>query len=184
MTQQQNLLTPDVKALIGQASDVTEMYGVVDQESVRRFIVGIPDQDPRHWDAELASPRFGGTTTPAAMVSYIGNRQPPWQADHFHELMLENPLRDQVSMHRAETGGLPDFRSVAKTKSHLHGGDEVEIFRYPNLGDRIFYQTRYANIEEKVGRDGTPFLVITRETRFWNQDDETILIVRALGLER
>ena len=93
MTQQQNLLTSDVKALIGQASDVTEMYGVVDQESVRRFIVGIPDQDPRHWDAELASPRFGGTTTPAAMVSYIGNRQPPWQADHFHELMLENPLR-------------------------------------------------------------------------------------------
>lgn len=184
MTQRETLLTPEVKALIGQSTPVNEMYGVVDTETVRRYVVGIPDQDPRHWDEELARPRFGGTTTPAAMVSYIADRLPPWEEDRFHELMLEDPFRDQVSMHRRETSGLTPVRDVAKTRSHLHGGDEVEVFRYPKLGDRVFYQSRYANIQEKVGRDGKPFLVITRETRYWNQDDETLLIVRALGIER
>ena len=161
-----------------------EMYGTVDQETVRRYIVGIPNQDPRHWDEELARPRFGGTTTPGAMVTYIADRLPPWADDRAQELMLRDPYRDQVTMHREDTGDLTPIRNVATTRSHLHGGDEVEILRYPKIGDRIFYQTRYASIDEKIGRDGAPFLVIVRETRYWNQDDETILILRAIGIER
>ena len=64
-TDEPTLLTDEVKALIGQETELEEMYGVVDTETVRRYIIGIPDQDPRHWDEELASPRFGGTTTPS-----------------------------------------------------------------------------------------------------------------------
>jgi len=177
-------LTPAVKALIGQETEVTEMYGVIDQETVRRYVVGIPDQDPRHWDEDLAKERFGTTTAPAAMISYTALRSAPWEEDHFHELMLEDPWRDQVSMRRPDSAGLAEVRAVAGTRSHLHGGDELEVYAYPKLGDRIFFQTRYADIQEKLGSNGQPFLLITRETRFWNQDDQTLLILRALGIER
>ena len=68
-------------------------------------------------------------------------------------------------------------------KRHLHAGDEVEILRYPKIGDRIFYQSKYVDIQEKQGREG-PFLLITSEQRFWNQDDETICIQRTLGISR
>ncbi len=184
MKNTQTLLTPAVKALIGTTNEVTEMYGTIDQETVRRYVVGIPDQDPRHWDAELAGPRFGGPTTPAVMVTYVAARQPPWQPDEFHERMLEDPLRDSVQMVRSSDDLLAAIRSAAPTTSHLHAGDEVEMYRYPALGDRIFFQTRYADIQEKVGSDGQPFLLITRETRYWNQNDETILVLRQLGIER
>jgi len=178
------LLTPQVEALVGQTSEVVKMYGTVDQETVRRYVIGIPDQDPRHWDAELAAPLFGATTAPAAMVTYIGHRRPPWEPDDFPRLMAEDPLRDSVSMVRSGDDLLASVRAVASTSSHLHAGDEIEVLAYPKLGDRIFYQSRFANIEEKVGRDGKPFLLITRETRFWNQNDQTLVVLRALGIER
>ena len=43
-----------VQALVGQSTGVQEMYDVVDKETIRRHVRCIPDQDPRHWDEELA----------------------------------------------------------------------------------------------------------------------------------
>ena len=93
-TDEPTLLTDEVKALIGQETELEEMYGVVDTETVRRYIIGIPDQDPRHWDEELASPRFGGTSTPPMMVHYISNRKPPWEEDEMSEIMAKDPFSD------------------------------------------------------------------------------------------
>ena len=185
MTQEatQTLLTPEVKALIGQSSEVREMYGTVDVETVRRFIVGIPDQDPRHWDEELARPRFGGTTTPPCMVSYIGSRVPPWEPDRMHETMLADPFHDSGGGMRTKEG-LPEIRDVASTRSHLHAGDECEVLQYPKIGDRLFFQSKWVDIQEKTGRDGRHFLLATRETRYWNQNDEILLIARQVGIER
>ena len=83
-----------------------------------------------------------------------------------------------------QKGQLTPIRQVAPTRSHLHLGAEVEVYRYPKLGDRIFYQSKYADIQEKRDRTGKAFLLITRETRYWNQNNETICIVRTLGGER
>ena len=65
----------------------------------------------------------------------------------------------------------------------MHAGDEIEFYRYPKIGDRIFSQARYADIQEKIGRDGEPFLLTTTEIRYWNQDGETLLIARILRIE-
>jgi hypothetical protein len=186
VTQQgeQALLTPEVKALIGRTTEVREMYGVVDQETVRRYIVGIPDQDPRHWDEELAKPRFGATTTPAVMLSYISGRKPPWEPDRMPEIMKRYPLSDGGGGMARLEGGLPSLREVSPVRSHLHAGDEIEVLQYPKLGDRIFYQSRIADIVEKKGRDGKPFLLLIRETQYWNQDNELLLKVRGVGIER
>ena len=66
----------------------------------------------------------------------------------------------------------------------LNAGNEIELYAYPSIGDTIFFQNRYSDIRERLGRDGTPFLIITRETRFWNQDDVTLCITRASTIRR
>ena len=170
MVETQSLLTPELKELIGYSTEPVEMYDVIDRETIRRFVIGIPDQDPRHWDDELAKPRYGSVTTPPMLLTYMANRKPPYEASG-------------RGMKRAEKA-LPPIGQRTKVTRHLHGGDEFELFRYAKLGDRIFYQRRYVNIEEKVGRSEEPFLLVTFETRYWNQDNETILVHREIDIYR
>jgi hypothetical protein len=160
------------------------MYGTVDLETVRRYIVGIPDQDPRHWDGALGKARFGTTTTPAVMVHYIAGRQAPWVPDQLHAVMAEDPYSDSGYAATEDGDWLPSIRTVAPVKSHLHAGDEIEVLQYPKIGDRIFYQSRWVDIQEKRGRDGRPFLLVTHETKYWNQDNDLLLLVRGVGIER
>jgi len=179
------LLTPEVEALIGMSTDVQQMHDVVDRESVRRIVRAIPDQDPRHWDEELAKTRYGGVTTPAMLAAHIAQRTPPGTEDDLNELMLEDWFRDDGGRSAARQTGrtLPSVRAAAGTRSQLNAGEEVELYRYPRLGDRIFYQTRYSGIQERRSRSGRPMLMVITETRYWNQDDETIMILRTTGME-
>ena len=184
MAQQgKSLMTPEIEALIGYMSEVTQMHGVVDKESIRLFATGIPDQDPHYWDEELAKPRFGGVTAPPSLVRYIALRKPPWEEDKMDEIMNDNPFDDGGGgiSRRDEETALPPVRW--KGSRYLHAGNEVEIFRYPRLGDRIFQQSKYLDIQEKMGSSG-PFLLVTSEKRFWDQNDELIYIERHLGIMR
>jgi hypothetical protein len=182
MTQKGSLLTPEVKALIGQTTEVVEMYGEIDKETVRRLVHGIPDQDPRYWDDTLAAPRYGATTMPPLTAIYAAPRRPPWEEDDLDDIMNADWFSDASGAMYRHTQALPDFRSASHTTRHLHAGDEIEMYRYPKLGDRIFYQSKYASIQEKMGKRG-PFLLVIRETRYWNQDDALICIVRTLSIE-
>ena len=187
MTQRDDkvLLTPEVEALIGRSTDILEMHDVVDRETIRRHVRAIPDQDPLHWDEELAKPRYGGVTTPPMLAVHIAQRIPPEVEDDLNELMLEDWFRDNGRPSRARQVGrpLPSVRAVAGTRSQLNAGDEVELYRYPRLGDRIFYQTRYSGIQERRSRSGRPMLMVITETRYWNQDEATIMILRTTGME-
>ncbi len=122
---------------------------------------------------------------PPAMVSLIATRQYPDAEDRLHETMLEDWFRDGAGGGRRRQSGrtLPPVRTLINSKTHLHTGDEMEFFRYPTLGDKIYYQTRYSDIQEKRSRSGRLMLMVTTETRYWNQKDETILIFRTTGME-
>ena len=50
--------------------------------------------------------------------------------------------------------------------------------------DKIFFQNKYSDIRERSGRDGKPFLIITRETTFRNQNDAVLCITRASTIRR
>ena len=181
--EQRVLLTPAVEALLGQSTGVQEMYDVVDKETIRRHVRCIPDQDPRHWDEELAKPRYGGTTTPPVMVSFIASRTPPQVEDDLNEVLLNDWFRDSGA---SSAGGkrLQRVGDVVGARSHFHTGDEVVLSRYPRVGDRIFFETKYILIEEMRMRGGTtPALTSTLETRYWNQDDETIMLFRNTGMD-
>ena len=66
----------------------------------------------------------------------------------------------------------------------LNAGNELEIYKYPSIGDTIFFQNRYSDIRERVGRDGKPFLIVTTETTYKNQKDEVLCITRASSIRR
>ena len=175
-------LTPEVSAMIGVEGDVVECWGVVDAEYLRRFTQAVMDPDPRYWDPEYAAAsRYGQIITPPIMVSYMGNRLPPSEGDPVTRAFEENPQSDGLGG-VALPGELP--RIPTDLVRILNAGNEIELYQYPSIGDRVFYQHRYSDIRERTGRDGNPFLIVTRETSFRNQDGELLCITRASGIRR
>ena len=183
MTQQtESALTPEVRAMIGVAGDTVEAWGVVDAEYLRRFTQAVMDPDPMYWDEEYArDSRYGEITTPPIMVSYMASRIRPDQEDPITRAFEENPESDGIgSVERP--GELPPVpTSLVRV---LNAGNELEIYKYPSIGDKVYFQNRYSDIRERVGRDGKPFLIITRETRYWNQKNEVLCITRASTIRR
>ena len=64
------------------------------------------------------------------------------------------------------------------------GSKEKQVYQYPKIGDKIFFQNRYHDIRERVGRDGKPFLIITREITYTNQDKALLCITRQSSIRR
>ena len=183
MTQQtQTALTPEVSAMIGVSGDVVEAWGVVDEEYLRRFTQAVMDPDPRYWDREFAkSTPYGEIITPPIMVSYMTGRIRPDQEDPITKAFEENPMSDGIG--RVERpGSLPPVPTDLIRV--LNAGNGLEVYKYPSIGDKIFFQNKYSDIRERVGRDGNPFLIITIETRYKNQKGEVLCITRASTIRR
>ena len=66
----------------------------------------------------------------------------------------------------------------------LNGGNEIELYQYPTLGDVIFSQSRYSDIRERTGRDGSHMLLIVTETSYTNQNEDLLCILRSVGIRR
>lgn len=178
----ESALTPEVKAMIGVAGDMVESWGVVDAEYLRRFTQAVMDPDPMYWDEEYAKKsRYGEITTPPIMVSYLSSRIPPDQDDAISNAFEENPESDGIGSVK-RPGELPHVPTDLVRV--LNAGNELEIYRYPSIGDKVFFQHSYSDIRERVGRDGKSFLIITRETKYWNQKDDLLCITRASSIRR
>ena len=183
MTQEtQSALTLEVRAMIGVSGEVVEAWGVVDTEYLRRFTQAVMDPDPRYWDTEFAeSTQYGEIITPPIMVSYLASRIRPDQDDPVSRAFQENPESDGIgSIERP--GELPPVPTDLVRV--LNAGNELEIYQYPSIGDKVFFQNKYSDIRERVGRDGKPFLIITRETAYKNQDGALLCITRASSIRR
>ena len=96
----------------------------------------------------------------------------------------ENPESDGIGGVRTpETrGGLPDVPT--HLLRILNAGNEIELLQYPKLGDKIYQQSMYSDIKERVGKDGTRFLVVTTQTTYTNQDGAVLCILRASQIRR
>ena len=178
MTQQtESALSAEVKAMIGVSGDIVESWGNVDAEYLRRFTQAVMDPDPRYWDEEFASQsKYGEIITPPIMVSYMASRIPPEQEDAITRAFEDNPMSDGIGDVK-RPGELPPVPT--NLVRVLNAGNELEIYQYPSIGDKIFFQNKYSDIRERIGRDGKPFLIITRETTFKNQNDAVLCITRA-----
>ena len=175
----QSALTPEVRAMIGVAGDVVESWGTVDEEYLRRFTQAVMDPDPRYWDKEFASKtHYGGIIAPPIMESYMTSRIRPDQDDPITRAFEENPESDGVE----RPGALPPVPTHLVRV--LNAGNEIEVYQYPGIGDKIYFQNRYSDIRERVGREGNPFLIITVETSYRNQKEELLCITRQSSIRR
>lgn len=180
-------LTPAVKAVIGATAEKIEAslpWGI-EREGLRIFTQAIMDPDPRYWDDEFAkTTKFGQVITPPIYCTYLGRRTRPGSEDPITRAFAENPNSDGIGgVRTAETrGGLPDVPTHLKRV--LNAGNEIELRQYPKIGDRIFSQAKYADIKERVGKDGSQMLIVSTETVYTNQNGEVLCILRASGIRR
>lgn len=185
--QNESALTPEVKAVIGATGEKIEAslpWGI-EREGLRVFTNAIMDPDPRYWDDEFAkTTKFGHIVTPPIYCTYLGRRTRPGSEDPVTRAFAENPNSDGIGgVRTAESrGGLPDVPT--NLKRILNAGNEIEVRQYPKLGDRIFSQAKYADIKERVTKDGARMLIVTTETVYTNQNDEVLCILRASSIRR
>ena len=177
-----SFVTPEVKAMSGVEGEVSESWGTVDTEYLRRFTQAVMDPDPRYWDEEFAkTTHYGAIIVPPIMISYMTSRIPPDQEDAITKAFEDNPMSDGIGS-VVRPGALPEIPThLVRT---LNAGNEIEVYQYPNIGDKIYFQNRYQDIRERVGRDGKPFLIITREVTYTNQDKALLCITRQSSIRR
>jgi len=169
--------------MVGVKGERVEAWGTVDEEYLRRFAQAVPDWDPRYWDEEFAkTTRFKGRIVPPLMISYMAYRRPLSEKDVMDEVMNQDPFSDGGLAMGTQKGALPPVPT--HLKRHLHGGDAVEVYQYPRIGDRISYQYEYTGFEERIGGDGKPMLIIHFEARYWNQKNELLCVVKTTGVQR
>lgn len=176
-------LTDQIKALIGVSGERVEasLWGI-EKEGLRRFTQALMDPDPRYWDEEFArGTKYGETVAPAIYCTYL-TRTGPWEEDPVTRAFRENPVSDGIGGVRKTQGALPEMPT--DLKRILNAGNEIELFKYPSLGDRIFSQSKYASVIERTASDGSHMLIITTETAYTNQKGELLCITRASGIRR
>lgn len=176
-----NKLTDEVKAMIGMIGEKVECWSPVEPEGLRRFCQALMDPDPRYWDEEFAkTTKFGEIVTPHIYVSYL-EKNPPWGPDTITEAFKKNPDSDGIGGVKRR-GALPPVPT--DLVRILNAGNEIEIYKYPSLGDTISFQSRYSSITERLGRDQAHMLIITIETTFTSHRNELLCITRQATIQR
>lgn len=186
MGEKKSALTDEIRAMIGVTGKKVEasLWGI-EREDLRRFTQAIMDPDPRYWDDAFAkTTKFGGIVTPPIYCTYLSRKTPPGADDPITRAFLENPESDGIGGVRDSDrqGGLPEVPT--DLKRIMNAGNEIELYKYPTLGDRIFSQAKIADIKERSGKDGNPMLFITVETIFTDQNGAVLCILRASSLRR
>jgi N-terminal half of MaoC dehydratase len=186
MSEIKNPLTDEIKALIGVSAERVEAsppWGI-EREGLRVFCNAIMDPDPRYWDDEFVkTTKFGQIITPPIYCSYIGRKTLAGDEDPITRAFQKDPNSDGIGgvLDRGP-GALPPIPTPLKRI--LNAGNEIELLQYPALGDRIFSQAKYGDIQGRITKDGTPMLVVTTETTYTNQNGDVLCILRMSGIRR
>jgi acyl dehydratase len=180
-------LTDEIKAMVGQETDWTDLSDPVIPEGLRRFTQAIMDDDPIYYDEEYAkNTKYKGIVCPPLYGG--GNRRKPGTPDPL-QYIIDHPDSDGTggggggggeegagrrTLPRLNLPGLPRL---------LNGGTAGEFFQYLRPGDRTKSKSRYASIVEREGREGK-MLIITTERVIHNQNDELVAIIRSTSIRR
>jgi len=121
--------------------------------------------------------------TPPIYCTYLSRKAPPGVDDPITRAFLANPNSD-ASVGVMEGGREQLPKIPTDLKRSLNAGNEIEVFKYPTLGDHIYSQSRYANITERFGKDGSPMLIVTTETVYTDQNGVKLCVIRQSGILR
>ena len=172
-------LTPAVKALIGMEGEPQTCVEPVERSEVRRFAQAIMDDDPIFWsDAHAKHTRYGAVVAPP-LFPLFAHRRTPGTSDPLADAATDPDFDGFAGL---MTTGLPELH-LPQLPRLLNGGNEVELYQLPTLGDRLTARSKYADIYEKTGRSGTMVFIVI-ETRYTNQDGALLMISRVTLIRR
>ena len=176
---EETYLTPEVKALIGAAGEPQACWEPVERSEIRRFAQAVMDDDPIFWnDAYAKATRYGGIVAPP-LFPLFAHRRPPGSPDPLAEAAINQDFDGSAGL---LTTGLPPV-PLPKLPRLLNGGNEVEFYQLPKLGDRITAHSKYLDIYEKSGRSGTMVFIVI-ETRYTNQREALLMVSRVTLIRR
>jgi acyl dehydratase len=161
-----SLIPPETRALVGQRLG-QPVSTTLDAAGIERFAFAAGDTNPIYFD-----------TAAARAAGYRERVAPP----SFLIWALESPrpleaLREDGLWRDA---GPPLRLNVTRV---LYGGEDWEYHAPAHIGDTIRAETRLAALEEKSGGSG-PFVLMTTETTYTDQNGELIAILRGRRIAR
>ena len=151
-----------MRAVIGVASKPWTFE--VTTTSVRAFARGVGYSDPVYFDVEAA--RAAGYRSLPCPPTYLGTPVflPGQSSDTFSGPREEGPSLDH---------GLPNL---------LDGGTEIEYFADICAGDTLQASTSVVDLAVREGKSTGQMLIVTRETRYVNQDGELVAKLRGQAI--
>jgi acyl dehydratase len=172
-------LTPAVKALIGMEGEPQTCWEPVERSEIRRFAQAIMDDDPIFWDdAYVKTTRYGTVVAPP-LFPLFAYRCTPGSPDLLADAATDPDFDGFAGL---TTTGLPPIH-LPQLPRLLNGGNEVELYQLPKLGDHLTARSKYVDIYEKTGRSGTMVFIVI-ETRYTNQDEALLMISRVTLIRR
>jgi acyl dehydratase len=176
---QDTYLTPAVKSLIGMEGEPQTCWEPVERSEIRRFAQAIMDDDPIFWnDAYAKNTRYGTVVAPP-LFPLFAYRSTPGSPDLLADAATDPDFDGFAGL---TTTGLPPIH-LPQLPRLLNGGNEVELYQLPKLGDHLAARSKYVDIYEKTGRSGTMVFIVI-ETRYTNQDGALLMISRVTLIRR
>jgi acyl dehydratase len=151
----ESLVPPEARALVGKV--VARQQGTVERKEAQRFAAAVGDLNPLYFDADAARAQ-----------GHAGLLAPP--------MFLPHVLLDVTRLDALREDGIPrDAGGDVPLRADrlMAGGEEYEFLAPLHVGDTLTAETRIASIEEKSGRSG-PFVLLTRETHYTNQEGQLV----------
>jgi hypothetical protein len=147
-----NLITDDVRALIGVESEPRTAKVPLSEEMLRRFVHGVMEENTVHCDPDVArKSRYGQLVAPPLFPIHAFRRPPdtPDPLDALHE----DPFDDGTFVGKEGSFGLPAVRLPLRRR--LNGGTEAELFQMAKIGDVITARSKYVDIQATRIRTAT-----------------------------
>lgn len=168
------LLSEEVRNLVGSAPSVVLAPDVVEAGAIRRFSQAIMDPDPLYWSQDAAANGPYREIVAPALFPLHCLRPQANDVDPL-EQTRENPDYDGAGDILTRLG-LPT--PTLGQGRLLNGGYEVEIYELAHVGDTLEAISRVLDITEKAGRSGP--LVFMRVETVFNANNRGAELLRSI----
>lgn len=175
------LISDEIRALIGQRSEPLTAHAPISEDSLRRFIQAVMEDNPVHWDEEAAQESRYDAVVGTPLFPMHAFRRAPGTPDPL-EALKDDPELDGIFAGRSTMGGLPPVDLPLKRL--LNGGTEAEFFQLAKVGDVVTSQSEYLDITEREGRDGSPMVIVRVATTYTNQDGDVLAVITNSAIRR
>jgi len=173
------VITPEVRAMVGRQSKPNTSPDEVCKSEIRRFAQSTMDDNPLWYDEQYArSTRFGpGCVSGPYALRAVG----------FYKRPLGAPERIGKDVDEDDRGDLDEESAVhipwPAGVASFHGGDEVEFFQLPRIGDTITMTSKIVGVVEKTGRSGK-LGIANMDRVYTNQRGEILAINHHFNIAR